>query len=85
MANRSYPPLRGMPAECLFCHRPFPTVGDPADRSLAISVMDHRNKFQGSSILSMWFEKYGGQQPEQVFPDLEGFDIEAHFAQYKGK
>lgn len=45
--------------------------------------MDHRNKFSGSSILSEWFAKYGDARPEDVFPDLEGFDLEAYFA--KGK
>lgn len=73
----------GVSVKCWVCGVTRSVTPAPGDRRLAISVMDHRNKFSGSSILSEWFAKYGDARPEDVFPDLEGFDLEAYFA--KGK
>ena len=65
---------------CPFCRVTREVEANPEDRALAISVMDHRTKFQGSSILMMWHQRYGDAKPEEVFPELEGYDVDAHFA-----
>lgn len=49
------------------------------ERRLAILVMDHRRKFSGSSVLSLWQQRWGEQRPEDVYPDLKGFDVDGYF------
>ena len=44
------------------------------DKRLALVVMDHRTKFQGSWALQLWWERHGVQRPEDVYPDLAEHD-----------
>lgn len=69
--------------KCDYCGEVREVEPNENDRSLAIHVMDHRNKFQGSTVLFMWHQRYGDHAPEQVFPDLEGYDVEAHYARLR--
>ncbi len=64
---------------CDYCGHTRHVEPNPDDRALAISVMDHRNKFSGSSQLFMWYQRYGDHTPEEVFPDLVGYDVDAHY------
>lgn len=68
-----------IPVKCWACGHVHDVTPVPGDRALAIGVMDHRHKFSGSSTLSLWFSKFGEARPEDVFPDLKGFDVDAYF------
>lgn len=64
---------------CPMCKRAMPTE---EHKRLAILVMDHRTKFQGSSILTEWRYRFGDLKPEDAFPELKNWDkekIDAYF------